>query len=205
MSTFDLIDEPWLPCVMRGEAHVRMLPLREVIRHAHEINEVAGETPLVTISLHRLVLAVIHRVVGPHDKESWHGLWERASFDLPEFDAYLDTWRHRFDLFADVRPFYQEASLDPAQAVPVSKLLHAVSTGNNPSFFDHSVDSDPAPLTPAAAARALVTHQSLALGGLITRGRGQSPSADSAPLVKCAVFLIRGTTLFRTLMLNLHR
>ncbi len=208
MFTFNLIDEPWLPCVVRGDAGVRTLSLRQAIRDAHEISELAGETPLVTVSLHRLVLAVIHRVIGPRDKDTWHALWSRASFDQPQFDAYLEEWHHRFDLFGE-RPFYQVASLDFSYAVPVSKLFHAVSSGNNPSFFDHSLDSDPAPLTPDAAARALVTHQSLALGGLITLEKGQDPkqfkSADAGPLVKCAVFLVRGATLFQTLLLNLHR
>lgn len=209
MLTFNLIDEPWLPCLFPGEPGIRMLSLRQAIFGAHEISELAGETPLVTLSLHRLLLAVLHCVLGPRDKDAWQELWAHTSFDQAQFDAYLDTWRHRFDLFADERPFYQVASLDLSYAVPVSKLFHALSSGNNPSFFDHSLDTDPDPLMPDAAARALVTHQSLALGGLITLEKGQDPkqfkSADAGPLVKCAVFLVHGATLFQTLMLNLHR
>src|SRR5207249_4299563 len=56
------------------------------------------------------------------------------------------------------------------------------------------------------AARWLVAFQGFALGGLITTEEGrktQDGSADAGQLVKSAVALAKGDTLFQTLMLNL--
>jgi CRISPR system Cascade subunit CasA len=59
------------------------------------------------------------------------------------------------------------------------------------------------------AARTAVAHQAFAIGGLITFEKGQNRakygSADNAPLVKAALVLVTGNSLFETLMLNMHQ
>ena len=111
-------------------------------------------------------------------------------------------WRHRFDLFADERPFYQSYEVLDRYAAPITKLTHELASPVNPvSLFDHTLPGQLL-LTPAQAARYLVAHQAFAVGGLVS-GVGDEKYADAAPLCKAAVCLAKGESLFRTLMLNL--
>ena len=64
--SFNLIDEPWIPCILDG-TRVE-LGLRDVLAQAQQLREIRGDSPLETASLHRLLLAVLHRIFGP---KSW--------------------------------------------------------------------------------------------------------------------------------------
>jgi CRISPR system Cascade subunit CasA len=207
--SFNLIDQPWIPCLALDAGPPRDVSLRDALVRAHELREIAGASPPVTLSLHRLLLAVLHRVFGPADAAEWNALWSAGSFDPVRIDAYLDRWYDRFDLFDATHPFYQAASLDFRYAGPASKLSHEINSGNNALLFDHTADDQPARMTPAEAARRLVAHQNLALGGFLSYEDGQDPklfkSAKSALLVNAAVFLAQGEHLRETLLLNLHR
>ena len=205
MNGFDLIDEPWLPCLFPGAARAQDLSLREVFRRAHEVAELSDRSPLVTAALHRLLLAILHRAFqGPRSEEEWGELWSAGRFDERVQD-YLERWRERFDLFHAERPFYQVAGLEEELAAPVHVLSPDFSAGNNPVLFDHTTDDTPPALTPAEAARYLVATQAFAIGGLITRRKGEPASAKASHLVKAAVLLNVGANLFETLMLNLVR
>jgi len=182
------------------------LSLSETIARASQIREIVDSSPLVTAALHRLVLAVLHRCLdGPRSDDDWRQLWARQHFDRSVVNRYLQKWRRRFDLFDAHLPFYQTAGLDVSKAGPVSKLTHELSAGNNPILFDHSIDADPQPLTPAEAARYLVALHAFAVGGLVSfqKGEERHRSADAAPLAKGAVILLTGVNLFQTLMLNM--
>jgi CRISPR system Cascade subunit CasA len=199
--SFNLIDEPWIPCVL-PDGTAEELSLRDTLARAHEIAEVAGETPPITVALHRLLLAVLHRCFGPENARVWEALWRRGSFDMAAVDAYLATWHVRFDLFHPERPFQQTASLDEAKAGSIAKLL--LQADNNPTLFDHTLVDHPPAISPARAARLLLSVQSFDTGGLLT-GEGRGPdSAKAGPLLQCAVSLFRGDSLFQTLLLNLH-
>jgi CRISPR system Cascade subunit CasA len=214
--SFNLIDEAWIPCIPLTGGLPRELSLREALARAHELREISDLSPLVTVALHRLLLAVVHRVcrpagapAGPADARAWSELWRRGRWDEGALDQYLDEWHARFDLFDTEYPFYQCKSLATAEPSPISLLLHDRASGNNATLFDHTLDESPPELRPAQAARALLAHQSFAVGGLVSLLPGEDArthkSADAAPLVKGAVALCRGQTLFETLMLNLHR
>lgn len=200
-KAFNLIDEPWIPCVLLDGTSVE-LSLRDALARAHAIAEMAGETPPITVALHRLLLAVLHRCFGPENARAWGELWRRGSFDMAPVNVYLDTWRERFDLFHPERPFYQTASLDAGKAGSIAKLL--LQADNNPTLFDHTLVAHPPAMSPARAARLLLSVQLFDTGGLLT-GEGRGPdSAKAGPLLQCAVALFRGESLFQTLLLNLH-
>lgn len=205
MTTYDLVAERWIPCETLDGARIEQ-SLLTVLRSAHELRAIHDPSPLVTAALHRLLLAILHRVFGPPTAEAWHQLWRAGRWDEARLTEYLDTWRPRFDLFAAERPFYQTAELDFRYGGPVAKLGHALATGSNATLFDHSWDTDGSAMDPAAAACWLVAHQAFALGGLVSfeQGRKVDRAADAAPLTKGALCLLQGSNLFQTLMLNLH-
>ncbi len=215
-ASFNLVEEPWIPCIPLTGGLPRELSLRETLARAHELREMSDPSPPVTAALYRLLLAVVHRVfrpasanAGPADAAAWHELWQRGQWEQAPLDAYFAQWADRFDLFDAERPFYQCRSLDFSYARPISILIHDRASGNNPTLFDHTTDEAPPALTPAQAARVLVAHQSFAVGGNVSLQKGDDrklfKSADAAPLARGAVAVVRGRTLFQTLMLNLHR
>ena len=208
MASFNLVDEPWIPCLTQG-GECRELGLRDALVGAPDLREVVDSSPLVTVALHRLLLAVLHRVFGPRDQEAWAALWRAERFDPAGLDEYLDAWRGRFDLFDEARPFYQVASLDYQYAVPIANLAHELaSSANRASLFDHTIPAS-SEASPAQAARYLIAYQLFGVGGMISLGRDENPalakSTDAGPLTKTALVLAKGSNLFQTLMLNLLR
>jgi len=199
MTTFNLIDEPWIPCASGGPAVE--LGLRDVLRGAHEIDSIVGLSPPTTVALHRLLLAIVQRVYRPVDDGSWECLWNAGSFG-DEIDRYLDIWRHRFDLFDPARPFYQVAEL-PFEPYEHPAVLLTLEWGSgNPEHFSHAPDEYP--FTPAEAARHLLTYQAFDPGGTKTHEKGKQPDkyTAAAPLNRGAVAVVQGDNLFETLLLN---
>ncbi len=81
MFTFNLLEEKWLPCVMTDNA-LRSLSLREVLTDAPNARELVGDSPPVTIALHRLLLAILHRALSaPRDADEWNEIRETGNFD----------------------------------------------------------------------------------------------------------------------------
>jgi CRISPR system Cascade subunit CasA len=201
--SFNVVDQPWIPVLAPDDPMPRVVSLRQALTNAHEFRAISDPSPLITISLHRLLLAVAHRCFGPGDAQAWKGLWDSGRLDTVAIDAYLDRWHDRFDLFDAERPFYQTAGLPRELAVPIAKLTFTKASGNNALLFDHSRDAEPEAIPVDEAARLLVAYQAFSIGGLITKLPGEPTGSDSSHLVKGAVVLPRGDNLFQTLMLSL--
>jgi CRISPR system Cascade subunit CasA len=197
--TFDLLQSPWVPCI-RADGTTVELGLHDALAQAHELRELHGESPLVTAALYRLLLAMLHRVFGPATYAEWAALWAARRWDAARLDAYLDCWRHRFDLFDPEHPFYQ-APDERVKPKSIVSLIHDVASGNNPTLFDHHTEDEGITLTPAQAARMLVAAQAFGLGGL----SGLPQKFTDAPCAGGVIFLVQGETLFETLALNLIR
>jgi CRISPR system Cascade subunit CasA len=221
MASFVLVEEPWIPCEdLSGRACE--VGLREALVRAHELRGIVDASPLVTVALHRLLLAVLHRVFGPKDLATWRDLWTRGHFDAPLVEAYLTQWRHRLDLFDAQRPFYQTpkggymkttkgTKKRPAARVwqpftqrPATEILAERSNwGVGRDLFEHRPASWQEPLRPAIAARHLVALHAFAPCGLVSRAPEESCSAHAGLLNGVAVALLCGKSLFETLLLNL--
>ncbi len=211
--TFDLITQPWIPCVDADHRPVT-LGLRDVLLRAHELREVSDNSPLSTLAIHRLLLAVLHRAMdGPADQASWRTLWASGRLPADALEDYLSAWAEHFDIFHEQHPFYQVGGLEtvdkkgtPTPPVPIAKLAVERVAGNNAMLFDHSADAESHAVSAPQAARYLVATQAWALGG----GRGPysnifglHPYASHATQVGGVAVLLRGSNLARTLMLNL--
>ena len=200
--SFNLIDQPWIPCVMSDGSRTE-LGLRDTLFQAHEIREIFDQSPLVTAALHRLLLAILHRNFGPTSRLAWRTLWQAKRLDNTPLGSYMSEWYGRFDLFDDIYPFYQAAGLAPAtkvvKEVEVNDLLPELARGNNRTLFDHTTDETSPSLSPSESIRAVVALQSYKLGGL----SGLRSNYVDAPLARPIYFLVKGATLFETLLLNL--
>src|SRR5688500_11864567 len=72
--SFSLVDEPWIPCLTVRGGPAEMLGLGAVLTRPREIREIADDSPLVTVALHRLLLAILHRNFGPASTPDWIAL-----------------------------------------------------------------------------------------------------------------------------------
>ncbi len=196
--SFNLATEPWIPCITLDGRYIE-LSLRDALAQAHKLRELYDPSPLVTMALHRLLLAVLHRVVdGPPNVPAWRELWSAASWEAPAIDAYLGRWHGRFDLFDSDYPFYQVPPMG-SDHHPVSRLAQEQASGNNPTLFDHHTSHAPEAISGAEAARRLVTTQAYALGGGVSKPFNLSDGA----LARGVGVLALGDSLFETLALNL--
>jgi CRISPR system Cascade subunit CasA len=205
MYSFNLVSENWIPCLKIIDEQRRSitLSLQNTLLQAHQIESIVGDNPLVTVALHRLLLAILHRVLeGPCNTEHWAQLWRVGKSDEAAISGYLEKWKPRFDLFDEKLPFYQTSEVSPDKAGSSSKLLFQAD--NNATLFDHTFADNAPALSPAVAARLLLAFQAFDVSGTITGDSGND-SANASPLCQSAVALVRGQNLFQTLMLNLHQ
>lgn len=222
MPEFNLITEKWIPCVMsppetesKEDSHgeIKLKSLREVLTEANRIEEIVGENPLVTISLYRLLIAILHDCLqGPKDYDEWAEWWKSESFDAEKLNNYFSENESNFYLFDDEKPFYQttQVSFEEKFLKPVWKFF--LEGESYATTFEHTNKEKSFLLKPAQAARFLLAFQNFDVGGMQTyvhkKGMTQKEidaikPADAALLNKCAIALVRGENLFKTLMLNL--
>ena len=177
------------------------LSLIETLVRAHEIREIFDESPLVTVALHRLLLAILHRNFGPSGKKAWFELWRRRRWDEGELSRYFSRWRERFDLFHPERPFYQVREMKGVARQPAAVLFQEMAAGNNTTLFDHSCEAAPLVFPAACAARGLVARQAYSIGF----GKSSPFYFSDSPLLRGFTILVSGDNLFQTLALNLMR
>jgi CRISPR system Cascade subunit CasA len=198
VPSFNLIREAWIPCLML-DGSAREFGLREVLARAHEIREVHDPSPLVTVTLHRLLLAVLRRKFGPANLNDWTMLWDLGAFGHAELDGYWEEMHDSFDLFDPERPFAQVPYMPDVEPSPIQRLVHEAASGNNPTLFEHSYTERPLPLAASVAARYLLALQGYGLGG----GISKPFNFTDAPLARGYTVLALGENLFETLLLNL--
>ncbi|MBI5269842.1 MAG: type I-E CRISPR-associated protein Cse1/CasA [Burkholderiales bacterium] len=205
---FNLLDTPWLP-VRLGSGEVQAVGLLEAVRRCGEITALAETAPPSLVAEYRLLLAIVHRALV-HSRGRWADAdrlsWYRAGLPVDEVCAYLEAWRARFDVFGADHPFLQVAALREAAETrdkrkSWTQISLASANGNAPVVFDHSIDTEPVPIAPAAAVAHLLGFLQFTPGGLVKTLR----DADKAgPLANTAAVLPVGATLAHTLCLNLH-
>lgn len=204
--SFNLIDEPWLPCIRLGELKPELLSLRALFRQAHTLREIYADSPLTTAALYRLCLALLHSAFkGPQKYSVWEAWWENRAtgLDVTAIDAYLDKHHDQFDLFGE-RPFYQGGLLPDNDASGDSVIFLKIGVDKNmATLFSHYTEGAQHHLSFARAAQEVITVQTFALGGGVS-GEGQ-PNFTDAPWARGIVFLAEGDNLCETLLLNLIR
>ena len=212
---FNLLDQPWLPCIDNHNQPLD-LSLLDAITHAHTLQDVQSDLSITTGALKLFLLAFVSAIFKPADSDAWHALWQQGAF-LPELVAsYAHTWRDRFDLFDPYHPFYQDPKMGlrdkdlinlKQEQNPIPRgfnafLLHR-SSGANATLFDHTTNSQALALQPAEAARILLMLQAYGLGGMGAASIGNDKYYKDSPFSRGILFLNRGENLFETLMLNL--
>ncbi len=207
-ASFNLIDQPWIPCLRLGTRQPELFSLRGLLTQAHTLREIYADSPLVTAALYRFCLAVLHAALrGPKNQREWNALWTRRAegFSIADkIGPYLDRWHSAFDLFGK-KPFYQgglatDSSAEEESGNSIVFLMMGVDK-NMATLFSHYTSQAQHTLTLARAAQELVTAQIFALGGGVS-GEGQ-PNFTDAPGARGILFMVEGDAVCETLILNL--
>jgi CRISPR system Cascade subunit CasA len=201
--SFNLVDRPWLrPVWLRQHDPAKeSVGLKDLLEQAHRIRRLVGDTPPQTIALHRLLLAILHRVHPCTSTGEWAQVWKA---DQLSPGNYLTEHFDRFDLFDAEHPFLQCPRLRALLPAGAAALVPHRATGNNTTLFDHTTADDALTLEPAEAARWLVTLHAFDPGGLKTPYRkGSHRASERGLLNRFGCVLIEGATLKETLLLNL--
>lgn len=208
--SYNLIDEPWITCTSRDGT--RSMGLRELLLSAHELRGIESPNPLFVAALLRVLLALVHRVAdGPRTGAEWRKLYSAKQFSEASLTAYFLKVYDRFDLFSETQPFYQTSGLTLMDSkgnpspVSVATLMVERASGNNKTIFDHTTDDTVVSLTPAEAARVLITAQMFSLGGIYRKTTnlfGNFFRWENAVMVDGINVILTGESLFETIMLN---
>ena len=198
MSTsFNLITSSWIPVIPIGSSHPILVGIHEAIAEASRFQSVSAPTPLETAAVYRLLLAVTHAAIDVDDS-TWKSIWKDGSLGNNYLEGYLDQWAHRFELFDNDHPFYQDRNLQ-SKPESVSSLRGHLASGADSTLFSHNTQQHRLVFSASEAALALLSIQNFGLGG--TKGAGKS--FYDAPCARGVVIVVEGRSLFETLMLNL--
>ncbi len=220
MAEFNLIDEPWIPCI---DPHGQLVEygIRDTLLKAHELREICDDSPLVTAALHRLLLAMLYRAHdGPSDTAMWLALYERGRFEQHHrIGDYLKKWRTRFYLFDDRHPFMQVAGLDlndykkggtakKDKSDGLMRLAKEAPDKGGRVLFDHRMGTERPEYESKQIAKMILSTQSYAGTGVASAGRVgdqviEPTACRFAPCVDGFVLWLQGDNLFQTLMLSL--
>lgn len=212
-STFNLIYSPWVSC-SRTDGTQALLSLKEVFDQAAQLARVAGESPLQSTAVLRVLLTIFWRAHLEHGdlaeadaSDWWTGLFlGEGDLSGPVYD-YLEQHRSRFELINSAVPFMQVADLqkeDGSFGSPSRLIPEAES-----EYFTLREGSGKERLDLAEAARWLVTVHAYDYSGI-------KPGAVGDPRVKggkgypigpgwagqAGAVVLHGRTLRETLLLN---
>ena len=197
MTGFSLWAEPWVP-VQTLDGSVRKVSLAGALTEAHHLRAIMDPSPLITVALHRLLLALVYRTHRLRNASDWEALWRAGQFDAGAVAAYGTGREEQFDLLHPTRPFYQVPFMKGEKVHPVAALALEAASGNNPALFDHGRVEGATELPLDRAACYLLAHQAFAVGGGVSKPFNRM----DAPLTKGFVVEVVGRNLFETLALN---
>lgn len=153
MSSYNLLDEKWIP-IIAGNDKQEEVSLLQVFAHAQEYRRLAGDMETQNFALLRFLLAIIQTVFSRYDSEgnpivevddvmrqteavdeddlddyedekedTWDKLWEAKRFP-GIVTQYLEKWRGHFYLYDDKFPFYQITEKEMEEVLPDKKRRH---------------------------------------------------------------------------------
>lgn len=219
MGHFNLIREPWIPCVATDGEPIE-LSLRELFAQATTIRGVTGDIPQQVMPMLRIALAVLYGAYadrrGDCDEmcDLWVEVWESDGFDMARIDAYLSRYEDRFDLLDECRPFFQTPDLQyTAKDVdPLEAIIADVPKADR-TLFSMRSGSGVASVSFAEAARWLAFVQAYDTAGIkspvvgnthVTNSKVYAPkgAVGTGWLGAIGGIFVEGDNLFQTLVLN---
>ncbi|MFE5740690.1 type I-E CRISPR-associated protein Cse1/CasA [Streptomyces celluloflavus] len=212
----DLLTEPdfpvrWVGAVPAGD-RPEAVGLRELFLRAHEISALAIPLAPALSGLYRLLYALTARITELDLSDAWHAdrgrILASGHFDPAGIDGYFGSYSDRFRLYDPEHPFLQDRRLSAECDKPagLNKLITTRPSGSNHSWFEHSVDARPHPVSSAEALQHLLIWRYYGPSGRCAartvRGTKEANST-AGPLRTALSYHPLGRTLFETLLAGL--
>lgn len=189
---FNVLNDAWIPA--RANKTCRNYSIRELIEHAHELDEVTDSQPLVELGLYRFLVAFISDALRLQDIGDKEDLLKEGRFNMDLIEEYISKCEDEgvsFDIFDPKNPFCQEPPREKKNIDYVTKLQLLPPEGN--SFMNPDI-SQQRTMKPDEAIRRIVSIPLFPPGG---SGYGSCISRTNC------FFLVKGRNLFETLVLNI--
>lgn len=209
-NAFNLVDEPWIPVLMRDGSH-RSVSLAEVFADSSGNMADLALNPYERVAVFRLLLCIAQAALGP-DRLADESAWRSAKSALgPAASAYLAQWHDRFFLFGP-HAFLQPDDVAPAGSDTMAscdKLAFRFASGNNSTLFDHGAGAENLRLSDADLALGFLVYQNFSAGGLsgtcLWSGAETGRSITGAPCREQSMLfsILLGESLQETVWLNL--
>jgi CRISPR system Cascade subunit CasA len=198
MREFNLIDEPWIPVVTRDGARVEV-GIGDALRNGHSIDRIEHDSPLVVVSIYRLLLAVLYRALrGPVDFDAAVELLENG---LPgqQIEGYLSQWHERFWLFDKRFPFWQVGEFQPKEWRSWAVLAAEHNPDNAKVLSNHTSVESAGEIHPGATARWICATQSFS----VSTGKSELSHTGGAPSAGALMVIPLGASLSESLVFSL--
>ena len=209
-NAYNLIDEPWIPVLMRDGTN-RSVSLGAVFSDADGTIADLALNPYERVAVFRLLLCIAQAALGP-DRLKDETAWLAAKDTLSPVSAdYLKKWHDRFFLYGP-HAFLQPDCIALAKAdgtTPCDKLVFQLASGNNSTLYDHEAVEGDRTLSDARLARGLLVYQNFSSGGLsgqcIWDGIPTEKSIQGAPCRERSMLfsILQGYLLLDSIWLNL--
>lgn len=214
---FNLIDEKWVK-VLSNEHSVKEETLKSVLLNAHLYHDLAGEMPTQNVAVFRLLLSVLYTIFyrfDVHGNQSpivseeqaidrWMELWNLKRFPEIPIVSYFDTWKDRFWLFHQERPFFQVPEAIEGTKYGAKKLNSELLESNNKKrLFSGYCGEGKDKMDYAMAARCLISLNAYDDASMKKQKGSDLPSIGVGWLGKTTQIQLHGSNLFESLMLNL--
>lgn len=98
--TFNLWFESWIMAETRQGA-LETISIEMLLTQAAHYRALFEPSPLVVVSVHRLLTAILQDIFRPEYEEDLLVLWEADGFPIAQIQQFGDAYAHRFDLFSE--------------------------------------------------------------------------------------------------------
>ena len=208
---FNLVDEPWI-CVRMQDCFVRKVSLGDALIHAHEFEDLAGETRTQDFAVIRLLLAAMHTIFTRYDvhgkdvsaedldgnamTDLWLQIYKSGRIPEAPVKKYFEEWHDRFWLFDPKNPFYQTIDADDGRFYNIERMTGTIYESDNKRRIFSERSKEGNYLDYDEAARWLI-HMNLFDDRSLKK---PTPKKSYG----CSIYpvWVRGENLFETLMFN---
>ena len=111
MARFNVLKEPWIP-VERLDGRMESMGILGVLEQAHDLRQIACESPLEAYAVTRLLIAFLMDAYTPKSIWDRKKLLKEKQFStqtLAQYVSLCERERNSFDLFDEKRRFMQAA------------------------------------------------------------------------------------------------
>ncbi len=199
LPSFNLWSEMWID-VEAPQGTMEKTSIEKILTNAPKYRALFDPSPLVIVSIHRLLVAILQDIFQPEYEEDLIELWESKALSPAKLEQFGREYAYRFDLFSEETPFLQSADIPlypdkKGQGKSVGYLLQEQPAGTAVTHYNHTYDASQI-LCAACCAKGLLTIPAFASSG----GAGIKPSINGVP----PIYIIPGgETYYHSLIASL--